>query len=132
MAPVDYDALCPGCKKPIGDHTMRGYADCLTTAGFDYELPHEEIPDGPISLPGVQGALVGEVTVASAVIQSAIGPLPCLRFTFWGPGRDPMSRVALDPVNLIMDGEGLFKVARLVNNAAHSANAAAERMRKAS
>ena len=126
-AGLNHDAICPGCKKPIGDHTIRGWEECLKAAGFDYELPFEDMPDGPVHLPGVEGELAGEVTVMAGVVDSALGQVPCLRFVFICPGADPMSRRPLKPINLVMDEKGLDAVARLVRNATKRAIAAARK-----
>lgn len=124
---LDEDAICPGCNTPIGDHTIRGYSECLKAAGFNYELPFQEVPDGPFELPNGGGLVAGEVVVAAAIIPTALGVLPALRFTFVGPGEAPMSRRELDPITLIMDDIGLDAVGRLVRQSIRSACAAAKR-----
>lgn len=116
-----YDDPCPGCKRPIGDHTIRGYGDCLQAAGFDYELPHEDVPDGPVRMPGVEGSLVGEVVIRSAVLDTLIGRLPALQFTFIGAGSRP-----LPPITLVMDDRGLMAFQRLVTDSVRSAIGAAK------
>lgn len=127
MSGLDMEAKCPGCDVAVGDHTIRGWEDCLKTAGFDYELPHEEIPDGPVSFPGIEGELAGELIVGSGMVKTALGFVPCLRFTFVCPGADPMSRKQLKPINLVMSDEGLEGVARLVRNAVKTAITATRR-----
>lgn len=125
----DYDKLCPGCSTPVGDHTIRGWADCLQRAGFDYVLPMEEIPGGPLHFANVDGPLVGEVSVAAAFLDSASGRFPLLRFIFTGPGADPMSRRQMPPVNLVMDANGLRSFRQLVSQSVDRAILAARRGR---
>jgi hypothetical protein len=124
--PFDYDAICPGCGKAIGEHSIREYGDCLKKAGFDYELPYEDAAGGPFQLPG-EGALVGEVSVAACVLTTAMGPVPALRFIFIGAGPNPMERRQMDPITLVMSDSGLEAVARLVRNAAKRASQAARK-----
>lgn len=121
----DYDAPCPACKRPIGDHTMRGYAEELREAGFDYKLPHTEIPGGPVHVDGVDGDLAGEVVVAAMVWTTPLGRMPVLRFQFSAPGEQAMSRVPLRPVNLVMDVAGLRNFRELVAGAVDRAVLAA-------
>ena len=124
---TDYEAICPGCGKAIGDHTIRGYAECLEAAGFNYELPFEKIPGGSFELPDAGGTLAGELTVAAGLLPTALGVFPVLRFVFVGAGDLPMERRTLDPITLVMDERGLESVARLVRNSVKSACDAARR-----
>lgn len=127
MSPLDNDALCPGCNQAIGDHTIRGYAACLEKAGFNYEMPFEEDPAGGFHLPGGNGLIAGEVSVAACVLPTAMGALPALRFIFTGPGSQPMERRQMDPITLVMEDVGLEAVARLVVQSVRSACEAARR-----
>lgn len=129
MSPLDLTKTCPGCAEPIGEHTIAGYQQCLQAAGFDYVLPFEDVPDGPLSTPHIDSQLVGEVTVAAAVIDSPMGRLPALRFTFTGPGPDPMSRRSLRPIDLVMDANGLRSVRQLISTSVDRAILAARRGR---
>jgi hypothetical protein len=122
---LDLTNLCPGCGTAIGDHTIRGYSECLERAGFDYEIPHEDVPGGPVKLPGVTGDVVGEVVVRSAVMETRLGKVPLLIFDFAGAGPFPMSRRSLPPVNLVMDKRGLRAFAQLVAKSVESAIRAA-------
>lgn len=125
----DPESLCPECRKPIGDHTIRGYGDCLKASGFDYRLPYEDNPDGPLAFPGIEGELVGEVTVMPGMVDTAMGRMPVLRFVFTGPGPDPMSRRSLKPINLVMDANGLKSVRQLISTSVDRAVLAARRGR---
>lgn len=124
---LDNESPCPGCGIPIGDHTIRGYEECLKRSGFNYELPVEEIPGGPVSYPSHEGSMVGEITVMSAVLDTAMGVLPVLRFVFTAPGATPMSRVNLPPIDLVMDAAGLRRVKKLVGDSVELAIKAARR-----
>jgi hypothetical protein len=126
---LDETLPCPGCGVAIGEHTITGYRECLQGAGFDYELPHEDIPGGPLQFPGLEGHLAGEVTVASAFIDSALGRIPALRFIFTGSGAAPMSRVSLPPITLVMDAKGLKSFRTLVGMSIGRAILAARRGR---
>lgn len=116
-AALDHNAPCPTCQRAIGEHTFREYGDCLKTADFDYVMPFEDIAGGPMKFPGVEGEMVGEVTVMSGAIDSPLGRVPILRFVFTGAGPLPMSRRSLAPINLVMDANGLRAVADLVATA---------------
>lgn len=129
MSRPDPEATCPGCQQPVGDHTIRSYGECLEKAGFDYVLPYEDNPDGPLTFPGIEGDLVGEVTVSPGMIDSALGRLPILRFIFTGPGPEPMSRRTLRPITLVMDANGLKNVRQLVSTSVDRALLAARRGR---
>ena len=122
---LDYTKPCPGCQKPIA-----GFGDCLANAGFDYTLPYENVPGAPITFPGVEGDLVGEVTVMAATVTTPIGVMPVVRFIFTGPGADPMSRRSLRPINLLMDGNGLRSFRTLVSQCVDQAILAARRQKR--
>lgn len=114
---LNYDGICPHCKLNIGDHTFRGYEQCLKDAGHDYVLPFEDIPGEPVHFPGMEGVTVGEITCGAGFVQTDLGRMPVLRFIFAGPGNQPMSRVSLRPINLIMDPDALKSVRTLVGTA---------------
>lgn len=122
-----YDSPCPGCGHALGDHTVRGYRDCLQTAGFDYHLPFEDVPGAPVHFPGVDGEMVGEITVGGGFVDSALGRVPVLRFIFTGAGPEPMSRRSLKPIHLVMDPNGLRSVRQMVSSAVDRAILAARR-----
>jgi hypothetical protein len=123
---VDYDAPCPACGKPIGDHTLRGYSEELEAAGFSHSTPHRDFEGGPLNVPNIDGDLAGEIKIAAATMDTILGKLPVLRFMFYGAGPEPMSRVALKPVNLVLDADGMRAVAELVSSAALRAVEAAK------
>lgn len=121
---------CPGCGIAVGDHTVRGYSECLDRAGFNYELPHEDVPGGPVMIPGFDGHLVGEVVVRSAVLPSALGAFPLLVFDFESVGSAPMERVRLKPICLLLDEAGLKAFRTLVWNSVESACRKVKEFRK--
>ena len=47
-----------------------GFPVCWVAVGFDYVLPFEDVPDGPLQFPNVDGELAGEVTVAAGMIDT--------------------------------------------------------------
>lgn len=129
MAAVDpvtpgLDDECPKCHRAVGDHTIRGWGDCLKASGFDYELPYEEIPGGPLRFSADvdnNRVMVGEITVKAGALDSALGRLPVVLFTFYGPGLDPMARVATPEYALVMDERGLQSVKELINKSINGA-----------
>jgi hypothetical protein len=125
--PLNTSQPCPTCQTPVGTHTIDGYQECVQ--GLDYHLPYEDIPGDPITVPGEEGHMVGEVTVMAATMKTAIGVFPILRFTFTGPGPEPLSRRSLPPINLLMDANGLRQVRQLVATATDKAILAARRAR---
>lgn len=127
--PLDYTKPCPGCQQPIGEHTIAGYGDCLKAAGFNYTLPYEDIPDGPLIFPGIEGHVAGEVTVGGGFIDSAMGRVPVLQFRFTGPGAAPMERRTLPPITLVLDANGLKTFRQLVATNVDKAILAARRGR---
>jgi hypothetical protein len=112
---LDYDAVCPGCGVRIGDHTIEGYAGCLKSAGFDYRLPYADIPDGPLTYPGIDGEMAGEVSVMPGFVDTGLGRMPVLRFVFTAAGLKPMSRRTLPAINLLLDPKGLKAFRQLVS-----------------
>lgn len=123
--PERNDAPCPACTKRMGDHTIDGLDECLQ--GFNYHLPYEDIPDGPLQMD--MGEMVSEVTVASAFIDSPVGRFPCLQFRFYGAGSTPMEHRPLPPITLVMDANTLKNVRQLVSTAVDRAILAARRGR---
>ncbi len=87
-------------------------------SGMDYVLPFEPVPGAPIEFPGIEGTLVGEVSVSAAVLDSPLGKIPGIRFIFTGAGTAPMERRQMPPVTLVMDPQGLANFAELVDRAA--------------
>lgn len=122
---LDLDAKCPACDRPIGDHTHREYAVCCR--GMNYVLPYEEVAGEPIRFPGVEAQVVGEVTVMSGFIETAVGVLPMLRFVFTGPGPTPMSRRSLEPIVLVLDDDGLRTFGELIATSIEGSIVAAKR-----
>lgn len=116
---------CPTCGQPVGAHTIDGYAEC--TQNLNCHLPYEDVPGDPITFPGTDGHMVGEVTVMAAVMPTNIGAFPVIRFVFTGVGPEPMSRRTLPPINLLMDANGLRTVRQLVSTSIDKAILAARR-----
>lgn len=115
MTDARNDATCPQCGLAVGDHTIRGYSDCLEAAGMEYALPYAEIPGGPLQIDGVEGQIAGEIVVQSGFFETPIGKVPILRFVFVGAGSEPMSRVRMEPITLVMDAKGLRATVELVS-----------------
>lgn len=109
----DYDTPCKLCGRLIGDHTLRGYAEELSATGLDYSFPQTDL-SGALTIPGIDGQSAGEVKVYAAVAETAIGKVPLLRFEFFAPGAEQMTRVPLPPINLVMDAQGLQAFGELV------------------
>lgn len=130
MAEVDYDDPCPGCGVAIGDHTFRAYAACLQKAGFDYKLPSETIPGGPVRFPNLDAIPCGNVTVRSAVLPTPLGPMPTLLWDFEGPGPKPMERrhaTGGTPLALVMDPDTMRQLKEIVTRGIDMAIEAAEK-----
>jgi len=116
----DYDAPCEMCGKPIGDHTIAGYADELRADGRDFQIPHREIEGGPLRFASIDGEMAGAVFVGSAMLDTAIGRVPALRFQFVGP-----EQKQLDPIWLVLDIETMRTIPPLVAGAVDRAVLAA-------
>lgn len=123
-----YEKPCPSCKRPVGDHTVREYGDCLKGSDeHNWHHPFEDTPRVDVGVTADGGQLVGALHVSAGLIESAIGTFPALRFVFEHPGEDPMEKVRMPAVTLVMDEEGLERVARLVRNAVKKASREARR-----
>lgn len=125
MAGAAIDKPCPHCGRPVGEHTINGWTECLQAAGMDYTIPYAEVPDGPIHTPDGSHIMVGEVTIKAATMDTAIGRLPALMITFYSPGADPMSHVPSPEYALIGDIAFLRQVERLVHDSVRGAIKAA-------
>lgn len=110
----DFGAPCPRCQRPIGEHTLNEYAEELQATGFDYTTPFAEKPGGAVKFRAIEGQVAGAIEIGAAVLDSALGKLPALRFQFFGAGEGPMERVPFEPVTLIGDVRLLRDVAELV------------------
>src|SRR5579872_328236 len=91
----DHDLPCQVCGTPIGDHTIRGYAEELSASGIEYHMPMQEIPGGPLRFEGIDGEFAGSLDVAAAFVETALGRLPLLQFRFYGPERAPFPLINL-------------------------------------
>lgn len=122
------DAECVFCHIRLGDHTLREHRDCLQNT--DYQLPYEEIPGGPLTFPGIDGDMVGEVTIGAGYIDTDVaGRVPVIRFVFTGPGPTPGEHRSLRPINLVMDAQALKSVRQMFSTVVDKAITAARRGR---
>lgn len=120
------DEACPRCGVLVGEHTIRGYGDCLHASGRDYLVPFEEIPGGPVRMTAdADQMMVGEIDVVSAVTDTALGRLPIVGFRFYAAGATPMSRVPTPLYLLVQDAAGMQRMKELVNKSVNSAIRAA-------
>lgn len=121
VTPGRYDT-CPQCGALVGEHTINRWTECLKAHGFDYELPYEEVPGGPLRFEAAgDRIMVGEIVVKAGAMDSALGRLPVVLFTFYGPGLEPMSRVPTPEYALVMDARGLQSVKELINKSINGA-----------
>lgn len=126
MTTPGLDDACPQCQRQVGEHTIRGWESCVKAAGFDYTLPYEEIPGGPLRFePAGDRIMVGEVTVKAGALDSVLGRLPVLMFTFYGPGFEPMSRVPTPEYALVGPADFMRQTKQLINKSINGAIRAA-------
>lgn len=111
----DLDSVCPHCNVAVGDHTIRGYGDCLAAQGFNHHEPYTEIPDGPLMMGTGEQIMVGEINLKSGTMDTPLGRLPVLMFQFVGPGLTPMSRVFTPEYLYVGDTDLMRKTKELVD-----------------
>lgn len=121
------DDACPRCGRSVGDHTIRGWGECLDASGFNYDAPYAEVPDGPIRMStlGDDQIMVGALDVMAGTTDTALGRLPLLGFRFYAAGLDPMSRVPTPLYLLVGDAAMMQRTKELVNKNANAAIRAA-------
>lgn len=121
------DDTCPHCGRAIGDHTIRGWGECLDAKGFNYHAPYAEVPGGPIRLPSLSEdqIMVGSLDVLAGTTDTALGKLPILGFRFYAAGVDPMSKVPTPMYLLVGDAAMMQRAKELVNKNANAAIRAA-------
>lgn len=124
---VDYDAPCPTCKEPIGDHTIRKVAECHQDKS--YYLPFRENPNGPMMFEGLKGTVAGALTMAAGWVDTDLGRVPMVQYVFSGPGPLPGSTQHLDPISLIMDSNSFRDIRILTSTVIDKAINAARRGR---
>lgn len=113
--PPGLDEPCPRCGVLVGDHTIRGYGECLDAAGFNYHVPFEEVPGGPVRMTAdADQMVVGAIDVVAACTDTAFGKLPMVGFRFYAAGVTPMSKVPTPLYLLVGDADILQRTKELV------------------
>lgn len=116
------DELCPRCGIAVGDHTIRGWGDCCEASGLDLRMPYTEFEGGPIRIPAFgERIAAGEIHVKAGALDSALGRLPVVVFSFNSPGAKPMERVGSPEYALVLDERGMLAAKQLVNHAINGA-----------
>lgn len=130
MDKPDHEQECPACHLAVGDHTIRGWEECLKARGLQYNLPFEDVGGIIWQEPSDKDFMAGEMTVGAAFLNTdTMGRVPCLIFRFAGPGADGISRVQTPPVHLVMDAPSMKNVRNLISQAVDRAILAARRGR---
>ena len=103
------DDVCPHCRVVVGDHTIRGWAECLDARGFNLDMPYTEFEGGPLKIPAMGDRIpVGAINMKAGTIDShALGVLPIVIFSFTGTGAMPMQRVETPEYALVLDKQGM-------------------------
>lgn len=124
MAEQSLDDKCPQCRLPVGDHTIRGWQQCLDAGGMNYTHAYEEVPGGPLRFDalGPSQIMCGAVDIGAAALDgTALGKVPALVFTFYAAGIDPMSKVP-SPTYVLVGTERLLQdVKELTNRSVNGA-----------
>lgn len=123
------DAECVTCHRRRGSHTLDELDVCLRAFGLD--LPHEEIPDGPLrwTMDGRDVVVADHVLARSLVSfgETSLGRIrtPVLHLTF-AVGQQGAPPATVDEVAVVGSPEGLRKIGKLLRDTAFSAANAAE------
>lgn len=128
MATTNNEALCPTCGVAIGDHTIRGYAEC--TAGLNFVLPYESVPGGMMEWPGVENSIMaGSIVARALVADTPLGKVPVLGITFTGPSATPGQQLDSPTYMLALDDNTMLTVGKLLDDSARGAVKAARKAR---
>lgn len=90
----------------------------------ELDLPHEEIPDGPVDQE-IESFFAGGIVIRSAVLQTERGPMPALVFDF-----HLVDGETLPSITLVQVDEQMTKFAALAQSATHAAIRGARRARR--
>lgn len=104
------------------DTDLAAPARCCITC----HQPVDTTAADPLSLPGLDGPLVGALDVTPGFVPTPHGRAPVLRFQFTGPTPDGGVR-ALPPINLLMDANTMRDLRPMIAGAIDQAIIGARR-----